>query len=365
MTIYIIELCLILFLGILYQSKYINKKIFIFLSFTIMALVLGLRGIDVGEDTNHYIDIFNYARDISWKTVFTSGADTIYNTIWGVNLSVETGYIVLNKFVGIFTSNGQWFILISAILTCILIGKFIYDNSDNAFFATYIFMCEGLYMQSFNLLRQMLAIAVALQAYKFIRKERYKKAVVIILIAFFIHKTSALFLLLVPLQMVKKQQRAVKYVTIVGILVSFLIPVIYQVISQLIPRYASYLVMNYWESNAGIGTIMLWITEILICGIIYYKKIEDNDKDKFITVACTILYLSFELIGLRLTMFSRVALVFRIFLMFLFPLFASYLSKNTRLWYKIGLLVVVTLSFLSYASADTRLYSFFWQRGSY
>ena len=137
MTIYIIELCTVLLLGVCMQRKYINKKIFVFLSFAIMALVLGLRGNDVGEDTNHFIDIFNYSRNVSWKTVFTSGTDTIYNTVWGIDLSVETGYMLLNKIVGVFTNNGQWLIFIVAVLTCWLIGKFILDNSTSPFLATY------------------------------------------------------------------------------------------------------------------------------------------------------------------------------------------------------------------------------------
>lgn len=361
MTIYIIELCTVLLLGVCMQRKYINKKIFVFLSFAIMALVLGLRGNDVGEDTNHFIDIFNYSRNVSWKTVFTSGTDTIYNTVWGIDLSVETGYMLLNKIVGVFTNNGQWLIFIVAVLTCWLIGKFILDNSTSPFLATYIFMCESLYMQSFNLMRQMLAIAIAIQAYKYIRKENYKKAVTIILIAFLFHKTAALYLILIPMQMIKKPQRAVKYVTLGGVAVSLLLPVIYQLVSRLIPRYANYLVSNYWEVYVGIGTLLLWMIEVMICGYIYLRKIKSEDKETFIAVACTILYLAFEIIGLRLTMFSRIAMIFRIFFIFLFPLFARYLSPNSRIWYRCGIMFVVTMSFLSYASASTRLYSFFWQ----
>lgn len=56
-----------------------------------MALVIDLRGNLVGEDTQHYIDIFRMSKNISWKTVFTSGTDVVYDTAWGSEQSVEVG----------------------------------------------------------------------------------------------------------------------------------------------------------------------------------------------------------------------------------------------------------------------------------
>lgn len=56
-----------------------------------MALVIGLRGNLVGEDTQYYIDIFRMSKNIPWKTVFTSGTDVVYDTAWGSEQSVEVG----------------------------------------------------------------------------------------------------------------------------------------------------------------------------------------------------------------------------------------------------------------------------------
>lgn len=360
MAIYVTELCIIFLLGFLLKGKYISKKVFVILSFAVMAIVLGLRGNNVGEDTKHFIDIFNCSKNISWRTAFTSGADTVYKTIWGVDLKVETGYILLNKVVGVFTANGQWIIFIVAVLTCWLVGKFILDNISTPFFPTYIFMCEGLYMQSFNLMRQMLAISIVIQSYKYIRNEKYKKAILIILIAFMIHKTAAIFILLLPLQLIKKNQRIFKYIVLGGASISFFLPILSQIILRFIPRYASYFTTNYWEANIGFGNLLLWSIEILICMFIYFKSKKDINKEKFIILSCIVFYLSFELIGLKLTVFSRIALNFRMFLLLLFPLFTRYFSKDSQIWYKLGIILIVTISFLSYASATTRVYSFFW-----
>lgn len=45
----------------------------------------------------------------------------------------------------------------------------------------------------------------------------------------------------------------------------------------------------------------------------FMSKLKNNDIETFIAVSCTVFYLSFELMGLSLTIFSRIALCFRVF----------------------------------------------------
>ena len=159
--------------------------------------------------------MFEKTKYISWKTIFTSGTDIVYDTIWNVDRSMEVGYVLLNKIVRIFTSNAQWILVIVAFTTCYLMAKFVYDNCDRVFLPTYIIFCESLYMQSFNLARQTLAIAIGLQAYTLLKKEcRHSniKAILAIFIAFLFHKSAIVLLLLVPLWKIKDNRRGIKYI---------------------------------------------------------------------------------------------------------------------------------------------------------
>ncbi len=153
----------------------------------------------------------------------------------------------------------------------------------------------------------------------------------------------------------------IKYVAIGGIILSFSVPVLSTVVSIIIPRYSSYLKVNYWEAGVGKGTMLLWLLEIIMCVCIYLKRIRENDKDTFMIVAGTIIYLTFEFMGLNLVMFSRLALVFRFFIIFLLPMFARYIAPKSRIIYRCIVMLVVTVAFMSYASSDARIYSFFWQ----
>lgn len=363
MGIYVFEMFFVLFAGALLYSKKMSKKMFLILTFFSMALILGLRGRNVGEDTAHYIDVFERTNYISWKTLFTSGTDVVYETVWNVNRSMEVGYLILNKLVRIFTSNAQWLLIIVAFATCYLMAKFVNDNCSKVFLPTYIILCESLYMQSFNLARQTFAIAIGLQAYT-VLKERGKqsiiKAIIIIFIAFLFHKSAIALLLLIPLWLIKDNRREMKYILIGSICAPFFVTVASKIIFILLPRYGVYFENNYWEAHVG-GVVLLWIIELFMILYIFRKYKNSDGKEIFITTACTAFYISLELIGLRISVFTRITLYFRAFLIFLFPYFPRYLKPKLRLEYRIGLTVLLSVFFLRYASTPTRLYYFFWQ----
>lgn len=361
MYVYIIELSLVLMLGVMLKTKKIKKKMFVVLSFTIMAFVLGLRGAEVGEDTQHFIDIFHYARGIPWRKALTSGFDTVYDTVWNVDLSVETGYLLLNKVIGVFTDNGQWLVFIVAVLTCWLFAKFILDNCEDVFLPTYIFMCESLYMSAFNLMRQILALAIAIQAYKYIKENKIKKAILIILIAFLIHKTAIVFLLLIPFGRINKKQRALKWVFVGSIALMISIPILNWIVLRLFPRYAVYFTTNFWDSTLGVGSMLLMLAEVLICFYAYYRHLSDNDTETFVAISFTAIGLASDVMGMQVVIFSRIALMFKVFLLFLFPFTSRYFVKGSRKYYRILVMLVLAVSFFSYASSDARVYSFFWQ----
>ena len=351
-------------MGALLHDKKMSRQLFLVTTFSLLALILGLRGINVGEDTAHYIDVFEKCQNISWQTIFTSGTDVVYETVWEVDRSMEVGYIALNKLIRIFTSNAQWLIFIISGSTCLLMAKFIYENSSAVFFSTYIYICESLYMNSFNLMRQMFALAIGLQAYTALKNHNNRRgcimAIIYIIIAFLFHKSIIVMLLLIPLWKIKRVHKTLKYVIIGSVLFPFSISILSKIVSIIIPRYSLYFTTNYWESNIG-GIVILWIIEIFICLFIYFRKSSRKNKETFIIVSCTAIYLALEIVGLQITAFTRISLYFRSFLILLFPSFTKCLNSKSKNIYKVGIMLLMTLLFISYASTPARIYHFFWQ----
>lgn len=337
------------------------KLVFLFLTFGAMTVILGLRGEQVGEDTKHYIMMFQYSDRVSWEDILKS---TGFRTVWyvdqyGFHDTVENGWLVLCKVVHLFTDNSQCFLFIVAALTCGLFAKFIYDNSDSIFYATLIFLCESMYMFSFNEARQMLAVGITLTAYSALKRRKVLVAILWILLAALIHNTALIAFAMFPF-VYTNQTRSYKKFKYAIILVGaspFVVTMLKPIIVRLIPRYTLYFTTNYWTNSIG-GSSILWIVEFALIMLMYVKKFKVENTFQY---SCLVLmYLSFAAMGLQISVFGRMAYYFRAFLILFFPSATLYFDKKSRIIIRSIILALIILLYLSYASTDTRMYSFFW-----
>ena len=365
MIIYIIVLLLIsiysLYPYVKHNSRQ-SRKVFLFLSFTTLALVLGLRGEKVGEDTSHYLDVFRYASNVKWSNMLRAqGMRTGYYTNqYGYTDTIENGFLALAKIVHWFTNDGQVFLFLVAAITCVLFAKFIYDNCEKVIFPTFIFLCESMFMLAFNGARQIMAVAISIQAYTFLKNKKWKKAIVVILLAAMIHNVALVCFALFPIMMIKPQKefKSFKYAILAIIASPFVIVLGQTVITKFFPRYTSYFTINYWENSLG-GTTLLWIVEFVLILIAYWQKFR---IDESFNCSCLVLvYLACELMGLRITMFSRVGWFFRPYLILFFPNEEQYFSIQSRKYVRMVVGVLLLLLFFSYSRTPARIYNFYWR----
>ena len=365
MTVYISLLVFVFLCGtilVIFQNSKSARILFLFLAFLSCTLVIGLRGYNVGEDTLHYITIFNSADNVSLGQIFTSkGFRTpFYTDNYGFTDSIEGGFLIWCKFIRLFSNNIQVYFLLTSGLTCFLFAKFIYDNcKDDVFFPTLVFLCESTFMMSFNLVREMLACAIVVQSYNlFINKHLYK-GLMCILIASLIHNTALISLIWVPILIYKPQDRTkfFKYTA----LLSFALPIMSLAfqgpITKLFPRYTAYYTTNFWGSTLGKSAILLVIELVAI--IFMYKKnfiVQNSAKLSLLTI----IYIAFELGGLKVVMLSRIALYFRAYLMLFFNKWFDYYNSNFKFLLKIIIGILLILLYISYASTSSRAYTFFW-----
>lgn len=361
MYIYFIILLLVFvfYLLFLYRSKGSNRKKreFLFCSFSCLALVLGLRGVHVGEDTYHYsVELFDIFKRISWTQVLTSPTGTVWS-VWGER--IEYLFALLYKVVQLFGGSGQTFIFIVAALTCAFFARFIYVNiSKHVFFATIVFICDSLFMGSFNGIRQMLALSIAINAYDSMESKNYKRAALIFVTAFFVHKSTIIMPLLFLIFLVKDKRRGVIYTAAGTLAISISIPFVTRLVSTILPRYASYFTNNYWNSRLN-GVLILWVVIILISLYIFMKGIKTNQE--YFGIIGTILYIGVEIIGLRISAFTRIEYFFKAFLMMLFPACSERISKRMRIFYYVFVFTLLFFEYLSASRIEYRQYSFFWE----
>lgn len=362
--VYIILLVFVLICGlILYRYPYSKdaKINYLFLTFGAMTIVVGLRGEYVGEDTKHYLTMFQYADRITWKDMLNS---TGFKTVWyidqyGFHDTVENGWLALCKVVHLFTDNGQAFLLIVSALTCGLLAKFIYDNSVSIFYSTLVFLGESMFMFSFNGARQMLAVAISLSAYSALKKRKIKTAVIYVLLAALIHNTALVTFAAFPFVLTKQKDsyKKFKYAIVATALSPFVVMALKTIISRLIPRYALYFSINCWTNSVG-GSAVLWIAEFALILVMYAKKFKVENSFQYSCL--TLMYLAFELIGLQISVFGRVAYYFRSYLLLFFPCADLYFSKKSRRAVRCAIIILIILLYFSYARSGARIYSPFW-----
>lgn len=363
MTIYIFTYIAIMFFGLYPYSKHNSRqsrKIFLFLSFALMTFVLGLRGITVGEDTGHYINVFNQAGYVKWRDMLHStGMRTAYFTDeFGYTDTIENGFLVLCKVVHWFTDDAQVFLFLVAALSCTLFAKFIYDNCSDVFLATFVFMTESMFMLSFNGIRQIFAVAITLQAYTLIKNKKIKTAIFTILLAATLHNVALVALVVFPILLVKPsgEYKKFKYAIAAAFLIPFTIVVAKELVMRVFPRYVGYFFNNYWVNSLG-GTTILWIVELLLIIYMYKKRFLLGDSYKL--SALILIYLSFEIGGLQISIFSRVGWFFRAYLILFFSEALAFFGKRNSFCVRFMLMLMLTLLYLSYAATPARQYVFF------
>ena len=363
MTVYIILALLIALFSLYPYSKHNSIRsriVFLFLSFSAMVLVLGLRASSVGEDTSMYMGIFNKAQLVNWKDILANicGRTVFYTYSYGYQDTIESLYLGLCKIIGLFTENPQVFLFMIAAITCALYAKFIFENTEHVVYATWIFLCEAIYMFAFNCIRQLLAISIALQAYKYLKKKQYINSAAILVLAFLIHNTSVICLLIIPIILLPKkyEKRFFKYMLIGSIVLPISISASSGIILRFLPRYAGYFSTNYWTNSIG-GSSILWVIEL--CLVFYSYNRRFPTKDSFKLSSFIVIYLSLELMGLSITMFSRVAYFYRSFLLLFLPDAVTVIKPKYRLIIKMGIILLLLFVYIANAKSPARNYIFF------
>ena len=149
------------------------------------------------------------------------------------------------------------------------------------------------------------------------------------------------------------------YLTLIGSgCVIFAVPVLHKIVKVILPRYADYLVVSYWRAQVN-GVIVLW-TIIIALAVLLLRSKKSVDEDYWL-IAIMVLYLAIEIIGLRYTVISRVALYFRLFIGLFLCQAKKVVPIKPKGTYVAVFVFLLSASFLKYAASPARLYYPFWE----
>lgn len=172
-----------LIMGVMYLARGSSSKILTFIVGLAMVCIAGFRHGYI--DTRAYrsgfesLDIRNV---LSWDFIFDTN-------------SKDRGFSVLSAIIKIFTQNSQIFLFILALVTVGLLFWGLVKNSEDSFYAIFLFVTTGLYIDTMNGARQALVAAILFFAIpNLIENKKIWKYVLLVLILATIHGSALIFI---------------------------------------------------------------------------------------------------------------------------------------------------------------------------
>lgn len=193
--------------------------------------------------------------------------------------SIEGGYWFLLKSCGIIWP-GKYFMTygVIALIICSFCYAAIWQQSPNPVLSVYLFFASGIYFDSFNGLRQYIATAIVVFAYKYIQNGKLKKYLVAVVIASLFHYSA---LIVIPVFFIRYIKIDLKKACFTILLCLAGGTVIFNFVSTFLSftRYKYFLTSVEYEAQATTSTILFTtVISLISYGYFMYKKKKISER---------------------------------------------------------------------------------------
>ena len=362
MTIYIIYLVLIGIQSLFFyrngklRKENFNIKDFLILCCMELIFIAGLRGYNIGADTEVYLRAIDYYGKMSVSELLR--ADIVYP------FDFEIGYFLLTKLCCLIGFGKTTFLFVVAIITYIPVFKLIKQHSSNAYLSILCYFAFGFFTYSLGLFRQMIAVSIVICGLNSVVERKLVKYLVIIGIAMTFHTTALVGILLYILYGVK-WQRIISWVIPVEFGLLFFGRYIVLLLTRIFPQYAGYVGGKY--DVQGGSYLMLFFLNLVFIASILFRHREEN-KSENIMMCALILAICLQCLGYSMGIFGRLVSYYSIYIIIAIPNFiynaGETLEKGGRgVMTLLTILCLLTLTILSFSGDNYVVpYYTFWRQ---
>lgn len=250
-----------IFIALLETNKKEKKNNSISVFFLLMFILLSLRNTKCG------IDLINY------KYYFKMDSQMSFNNIIEFySMNGEVLYHLFNKAVAVITDNFQILLTLIAAICLLPIAILYKKESENPILTIALFLTVAPFSMFFSGLRQSIAMAIVIIAFKFIKKKKLIPYIIMIIIASGFHQSAIFMLILYPLYYAKITKKWLLFIIPLMIAIFIFRNQIFSTIITLSSRYAErYSVIT----STGAYSILI----LLILFDIYCFIFTDKDKE--------------------------------------------------------------------------------------
>ncbi len=304
------------------------KKYFIFVTIAMIVLV-GLRDLSVGIDTENYYDYYttNAERDFSYL---------LENDVR------ERGYVFIQI---LFNKLGIGFVGFNmgyAIFNFCVVSRLIYKHSKMPWLSYFLYFCFSFYMLSFTMIRQTLAMSIVILAVMTDKNEgfwSFVKFALIVYIASLFHSSA---IVAIPLWFVKKLKFN-KNLTVVILIAAFVGFVFKSQLASFVIKFAAsisdkYETYNTIESgNAGFMLYLMMLVSVIF-GFMLKTFLYEKDNAFFFYSLCIMLLIFPAVQGGEGIM--RIYYYFYIFMIVYIPNMIESIKKEEHFYLKLFVLML-------------------------
>lgn len=322
MEIYLILMAVVILLGIPlieYKPTVAKKCIYITIVFAFM-LYLTIFRYGTGNDYYSYIYIMRKADAATFTGIFSLG--------------YETGFIILTKLITFFTTNTDVLFMIYGILILVPTAYAIFRYSENLWMSTMLFISLTFFYCSFNFIRQSMAFAIILLAYRHFREGNHFRVMLFIFIASLFHSTV---IVLIPIYLLAVAVRVTKLsVAIYGAVFALVYLFSWQILDIaiiILPQYKNYIDLNFIQN--GFSPVYLIVPTIvmilaLVAHFTGYGKAYPKASSVFTSFAMYNFFI--WLISTKHFVLERFSMYVYIMMIFFLPSIATYYRKRLQIY---------------------------------
>lgn len=351
----VVVILALVFSGIGNSEK--NKKLYIFFVLLWLLFETAVRGLSVGSDTQSYYEMFNNTCRTEWREIFNMFVDTYR---YQAN-EEDIGFVLLQKFISIFTTNWCVFVFISDLMFYVPLGVLLYRYCKTFW---HLIIALLIFVSLFQIIplsggRQLQAMGLCIISFMCLDKEKYMQAIIYVLIGALIHKSCLLCLL--PIALSKLKPNVIKTVHVFSLLaVPFALLYANQFIIFMGDIIGSEKFANYGKGFIqGDAITFIILLELVSLFILVGIKPKDLINNKTLLNFYTMVPCFTVLVT---TVFSngsmiRASMYFHLYIMMLIPYTIDlFLKKNKTTVY---LFFVALLMFFAFRSSGVSYY-FIW-----
>lgn len=250
------------------KQKRGTKIVLLLLISLICACIAAFRG-NSGTDTSMY------------RTLYEYGEKSI--TRW---VNIEPGYMFLNNlFRNIGVSSSFFFGVLSFFTTIFILFTIDREKEKINVYVSALVYFSTLYFQSFNIMRQMLAVSICLFAFSLYLDDKKLISIILILVATLVHRSAilCLFIIIAKFLFERRNSKLIMYISIAILLLLVLDRNLFGKVILMITGSQYY--AGYVLRDAGSkGSFLLYYIKLLPILFVSFLEFKNYRKDPIINV---------------------------------------------------------------------------------